>query len=79
MVLVSAWDRYKSTTYCGRLVMFNAADRPSEFGRDRALGWGQYASGGIDIHVVPGDHLSIMHPPDVLSLAERIVPYLARI
>jgi thioesterase domain-containing protein len=79
MVLVAAWDRYQSTSFNGRVVMFNAADRPLEFGRDRTLGWGKYVSGDIDIHVVLGDHLSIMHPPDVLSLAERIVPYLARI
>lgn len=77
MVLVSAWNRYQSTTYDGRLVLLNAADRPSEYGRDRTLGWSHYASGGIDIHVVPGDHFSMMHPPGVLTLAERIVPYLA--
>ena len=78
MVLVSAWNRYQSTVYGGHLVLLNAADRPPEYGRDRTLGWDQYASGGIDVHVVPGDHYSIMHPPDVLTLVERIAPYLAR-
>ncbi len=78
MVLVSAWNRYQSTTYGGRLVLLNAADRPPEYGRDRTLGWTQYASGEIDVHVVPGDHYSMMHPPDVRMLAERIAPYLVR-
>jgi thioesterase domain-containing protein len=78
MVLVSAWNRYQSTSYNGRLVLLNAADRPPEYGRDRTLGWSQYASGDIDVHVIPGDHYSIMHLPDVRTLAERIVPYLAR-
>lgn len=77
MVLVSAWKRYQSTTYGGRVVLLNAVDRPPEYGRDRSLGWGQYVSGGIDIHVVPGTHVSIMHLPGVLTLVERIAPYLA--
>jgi thioesterase domain-containing protein len=76
MVLVSAWHRYQPSMYGGRLVLLKAAERAPEYGRDPTLGWGQYATGGIDIHVVPGDHLSIMHLPDLLTLAERIVPYL---
>jgi thioesterase domain-containing protein len=78
MVLVSAWHRYQPTSYAGHLVLVKAADRAPEYGRDHTLGWGQYASGGIDIHVIPGSHLSIMHLPDVLTLAERIAPYFAR-
>jgi thioesterase domain-containing protein len=77
MVLVSAWNRYQPSIYGGRLVLFKAADRAPEYGRDPGLGWGQYAGGGMDIHVVPGNHLSIMHLPDVLTLAEGIAPYLA--
>jgi thioesterase domain-containing protein len=78
MVLVSAWNHYQSTIYGGRLVLLNAADRPPEYGRDRTLGWARYATGDIDVHVVPGDHYSIMHPPDVRMLAERIASYLVR-
>jgi thioesterase domain-containing protein len=77
MVLLSAWHRYQPNTYGGRVVLLKAADRAPEYDRDRTLGWAQYASGGIDVHVVPGNHLSIMHLPDLLTLAERIVPYLA--
>jgi thioesterase domain-containing protein len=76
MVLVSAWRRYQPSPYGGRLVLLKAAERTPEYGRDHTLGWGQYASGGIDIHVVPGSHLSIMHLPDLLTLAERMVSYL---
>ncbi len=71
MVLVSAWNRYQSATYGGPVVLLNAADRPPEYGRDRTLGWDRYATGAIDVQVVPGDHYSIMHVPDVGTLAER--------
>jgi thioesterase domain-containing protein len=78
MVLVAAWHRYDPGNYAGRLTLLNSADRPHEYGRDGTLGWGKCASGPIDIQAVPGDHLSIMHPPFVRSLAERIERHLAR-
>jgi thioesterase domain-containing protein len=78
MILVSAWNRYEATTYGGPLVLLNAADRPPEYGRDPTLGWSRCATGAIEVHVVPGDHYSMMHPPDVQALAERIESYLVR-
>jgi thioesterase domain-containing protein len=76
-ILVSAWHRYDPGKYAGRLVLLNAAARPPEYRSDSTLGWRQCATGVIDIRVVPGDHYSIMHPPHVRALAERIEPYLA--
>jgi thioesterase domain-containing protein len=79
MILVSAWNRYESTSYDGRVVLLNAVDRPPEYGRDHTLGWNRFVTGDIDVLVVPGDHYSIMHPPDVQTLVERIDPYLAKL
>jgi thioesterase domain-containing protein len=76
-ILVSAWHSYESGSYAGRLLLLTAAERPPEFGRDATLGWRGCATGAIDIHVVPGDHYSIMHPPHVRALVERLVPHLA--
>lgn len=77
MILVSAWNRYQSAQYDGRIVLLNAAERPPEYGSDKTLGWARHVSGTIDVHVVPGDHYSIMRPPDVRVLAEQLEPYLA--
>jgi thioesterase domain-containing protein len=77
LILVSAWHRYDPGNYTGPLVLINAADRPPEFGTDHMLGWDRSATGTIRVHVVPGDHLSFMHPPHVQALVEQIVPYLA--
>lgn len=76
MILVAAWRRYEPGNYTGRLVLLNAADRAPEYGGDGTLGWGKCSTGAIDIHVLPGDHYSIMHPPYVQALVERIKPYL---
>jgi thioesterase domain-containing protein/acyl carrier protein len=35
------------------------------------MGWSQLAA-GVAIHVVPGDHLSLMHEPCVATLAEQL-------
>src|ERR1700733_8306487 len=68
MILVSAWNRYEATTYGGRVVLLNAADRQPEYGRGPTLGWCHSATGPVDVRVVPGDHYSVMHPPDVQAL-----------
>lgn len=35
-------------------------------------GWSQYADGVVDIHVVPGDHHTMMSRPNVQVLAEKL-------
>jgi amino acid adenylation domain-containing protein len=35
-------------------------------------GWSQYASGPVDVHVVPGDHYTMMSQPHVQVLAEKL-------
>jgi thioesterase domain-containing protein len=77
LILFSAWHRYSPSVYAGRLVLLNAAERAPEYSGDDTLGWRTCVGGPIDILVVPGDHYRIMHPPHVLTLAERIKPYLA--
>ena len=33
------------------------------------LGWGKYALGGVEVLDVPGDHLSMLLPPNVEAFA----------
>jgi len=42
-------------------------------------GWNQYASGSVDIHVVPGDHHTMMSQPHVQVLAEKLRACLDKI
>ena len=76
MILVSAWNLYHPRNSNGRVVLFTAADRPPEYDVDRSLGWKASAVGSFNIHVVPGDHHSMLHPPHVHVLVEQIMPYL---
>lgn len=53
----------------------NIFDSP-ENARD-GLGWSSVAAGGFEVIDVPGDHLSILQPPNVATLALHLTPLLA--
>jgi thioesterase domain-containing protein len=72
LLLNSAWHRYEPSAYSGPVVLLSAANRSAEYGDDHLLGWDKCASGKIDVHIVPGEHFSIMHPPYVREVAEKI-------
>ncbi|MEN8217960.1 MAG: amino acid adenylation domain-containing protein [Pseudomonadota bacterium] len=40
--------------------------------QETSWGWSQYAEGLVDIHVVPGDHHTMMNQPHVQVLAEKL-------
>ena len=39
---------------------------------DPQLGWGDLVTGGLEIHQVSGDHLSMLQDPHVQGLAEKL-------
>jgi thioesterase domain-containing protein len=39
---------------------------------DSSYGWAPLAGGGVDVHVVPGNHFTMMREPFVEALAERL-------
>jgi thioesterase domain-containing protein len=63
-----------------RIVFFQASEFIGELmgGHDELVeaeptwGWNQYADGPVDIHVVPGDHHTMMSQPHVQVLAEKL-------
>jgi non-ribosomal peptide synthetase component F/thioesterase domain-containing protein len=69
----SALNRsFKPRSFGGRLVLFRAKDRPGGLNGDQSLGWGDVASGGVEVLFVPGGHISMMRPPNVLHLAKQL-------
>jgi thioesterase domain-containing protein len=39
---------------------------------DPTLGWSQWAAGGVEVHVVPGNHANMVYKPHVEVLAEKL-------
>lgn len=65
--------------YPNRLTLLRASEVNAEdaalltdLREDPAWGWGQFSAQNIDIHVVPGDHITMMAQPHILTVAEQL-------
>jgi thioesterase domain-containing protein/acyl carrier protein len=67
---VQAWLQYQPQPYDGRIVLFRTRGHPLVCSFDNQMGWGSFATGGVEVKICPGDHESI--------LEEENVPYTAR-
>jgi thioesterase domain-containing protein len=69
-----ALEHYSVQPYPGKITLIRAADEPETVGtqRDSSLGWERFAGGGLEIHDVPGGHISMFEEPNVGALAETL-------
>jgi aspartate racemase len=65
-------------TYRGRVTLFRIHKQPFTRIRDYELGWRMRALGGVEVHLVPGDHETIMREPHVRELAAQLEECLSR-
>jgi thioesterase domain-containing protein len=73
-----AAKRYTPRPYPGRVVLFRADSRRLEALADPTLGWDALAIGGVTVHVVPGDHYTMLRSPGVGVLAGLIESEVGR-
>jgi amino acid adenylation domain-containing protein len=71
-----ATQNYGLHLYPGRITFFKASETPAGQSPDPTLGWSEWASGGVEIHVVPGNHANLMYEPHVEVLAEKLTACL---
>ncbi|WP_457652925.1 amino acid adenylation domain-containing protein [Rhodocaloribacter sp.] len=71
-----ARHRYVAEPYPGAVVVFRAAEAGMQGAERARRRWERLAEGGVTVHVTPGGHRSMMRPPHVETLAERLRPYL---
>ena len=64
--------------YTGRVTLFRIRKQPYTRIRDVQLGWGARASGGVEVHVVPGTHKTILREPHVKVLARQLSDCISR-
>ncbi len=67
--------RYVPRPYSDRITLFKAVEKSDAFGQDPTLGWSAVTS-DIQLHSVPGNHLSLLKPPHVQTLAHQLKRYL---
>jgi amino acid adenylation domain-containing protein len=64
---------FKPKTYGGRVSVFRTRRQPLNRVRDKELGWGKLAAGGVDLHYVRGRHGSpLLREPNVRGLAAEL-------
>jgi hypothetical protein len=64
--------------YEGRITLFRAK-RPSGGNHDPQLGWGRFATQGVEVHEIPGDHQDMFKPPNVQIMARQLEECLAEV
>ncbi|BAZ32051.1 amino acid adenylation domain-containing protein [Cylindrospermum sp. NIES-4074] len=68
-------SRYTFESYPGAVTLFRTEDqnRGNAVGvkYEPQFGWGEIVTGGLDIHYIPGSHLSLLNEPHVQLLAEK--------
>ena len=72
---VGAARRYSPAPYAGRLVLFRTAQRLLQ-SPSRDMGWNALSSRGVDVQMIAGSHATILQPPHVRVLAEKLRAYL---
>jgi thioesterase domain-containing protein len=66
---------YTPQPYPQPITLFKATEAPQNSSSDQTLGWNQLTP-TVQIHTVPGNHLSMLKPPHVQTLAQILKSYL---
>ncbi len=67
---------YRPGPYPGRVTLLRARARPLLSRHAHDLGWGEVAAGGVAVRVVPGNHATLLHPPNLPRLVDRLLAQL---
>ncbi|MCT7982348.1 acyltransferase domain-containing protein [Laspinema sp. A4] len=70
---VRAMRRYQLQPYPGRIVFFRASDRDEISPRDPERAWLELAAEGVEIHEVPGNHITMNFSPHVQAIADQLM------
>jgi thioesterase domain-containing protein len=73
-----AVKKYDPDPYPGSVTLFPPRIKSLGEPPDPEQGWGRLAQGGVEIHEVDGDHLSMLREPDVQSVAHELKECLER-
>jgi thioesterase domain-containing protein len=74
---LEALSKYKSSYYPGKVTLFNAAERDPALIPDPQYGWVGLAA-DVEVHLVPGNHDTMLTEPNVAVLAQKLGECLDR-
>ena len=75
--VVAAEKAYRVRPYQGRVTLMRTWQGRLMAMGSRSLGWSSVTAGPPEVIDVPGAHISMLHPPHVQAVAERLATWLA--
>lgn len=69
---IEALKHYHPQPYPGRILFFRASDRDSITPAHPERAWLDLAAGGVEIHEVPGNHITMNFSPHVKAIADPL-------
>jgi thioesterase domain-containing protein len=73
-----ALRRYRPEPFNGSAVLFRTKSSKDTSRRGGTLGWGHLLTGELAIYDVPGEHLTLLYPPHVETLAGYLKRHLSQ-
>jgi thioesterase domain-containing protein len=67
-----ATRNYILSQYPGRITLFKAGQDLAGTSSDPTLGWNNWAAAGTEVHIVPGNHATMVYKPHVEVLAQEL-------
>lgn len=71
-----AMQAYRPQTYAGSITLFKASAIGDKVERPADYGWAGLADGGLDIVLLPGEHLTLFAPENIATLAQVLTESL---
>ena len=71
-----AYGQYTFEPYDGTIVFFQATREDAssiDERRRQSFGWERYAQQGVDVHLLPGDHDSLVNTPATLAMIAKVL------
>jgi thioesterase domain-containing protein/acyl carrier protein len=63
---------YEPPAYPHALTVFRATRFAGKRGKDPTMGWRMLAAGGVEVHEIPGEHLTLLRRPHVQVLGAKL-------
>ncbi|HEY9607900.1 hypothetical protein, partial [Allocoleopsis sp.] len=63
---------YVPTVYPNTITLLRTGDRSSITHQDSTLGWSNLTGNNVEVHWVPGNHLTMLRKPHVQVLSEQL-------
>jgi amino acid adenylation domain-containing protein len=70
---------YEPKPYAGKVIQIMCSDAPHRSYEDRRLAWSTVVETGLEIYMVPGNHLTMLEQPHMLATAKQLQFCLDRV